>query len=62
MSKAALLTRSKLNIDACFFRFRPLTHIFSLTAVQQIQHLKNMQNELLAEVERLVQENETLKK
>ncbi|KAI8145943.1 hypothetical protein BJV82DRAFT_511063 [Fennellomyces sp. T-0311] len=30
--------------------------------VQQIQHLKNMQNELLSEVERLVQENETLKK
>ncbi|CDS11368.1 hypothetical protein LRAMOSA03631 [Lichtheimia ramosa] len=30
--------------------------------VQQIQHLKNMQTELLSEVERLVQENETLKK
>ncbi|KAI9316590.1 hypothetical protein BX666DRAFT_1944878 [Dichotomocladium elegans] len=30
--------------------------------VQQIQHLKNMQAELLSEVERLVQENETLKK
>ncbi|KAI8089356.1 uncharacterized protein BX664DRAFT_132534 [Halteromyces radiatus] len=30
--------------------------------VQQIQHLKSMQSELLAEVERLVQENENLKK
>ncbi|KAF7724124.1 hypothetical protein EC973_001308 [Apophysomyces ossiformis] len=30
--------------------------------VQQIQHLKNMQKELLSEVERLVQENEGLKK
>ncbi|ORY89998.1 hypothetical protein BCR43DRAFT_499830 [Syncephalastrum racemosum] len=30
--------------------------------VQQIQHLKGMQTELLSEVERLVQENETLKK
>ncbi|KAI9321740.1 Myc-type, basic helix-loop-helix domain-containing protein, partial [Dichotomocladium elegans] len=30
--------------------------------VQQIQHLKSMQSELLAEVERLVQENEALKK
>ncbi|KAI8372989.1 Myc-type, basic helix-loop-helix domain-containing protein [Radiomyces spectabilis] len=30
--------------------------------VQQIQHLKSMQTELLSEVERLVQENETLKK
>ncbi|CDH53609.1 hypothetical protein RO3G_04737 [Lichtheimia corymbifera JMRC:FSU:9682] len=30
--------------------------------VQQIQHLKNMQSELLAEVERLVQENDNLKK
>ncbi|RCI05418.1 hypothetical protein CU098_013459, partial [Rhizopus stolonifer] len=30
--------------------------------VQQLQHLKGMQNELLSEVERLLQENETLKK
>ncbi|ORX59766.1 hypothetical protein DM01DRAFT_262942 [Hesseltinella vesiculosa] len=30
--------------------------------VQQIQHLKSTQSELLAEVERLVQENEALKK
>ncbi|GAN10945.1 hypothetical protein MAM1_0434c10495 [Mucor ambiguus] len=30
--------------------------------VQQLQHLKGMQNELLSEVERLLQENESLKK
>ncbi|CEI99006.1 hypothetical protein RMCBS344292_13101 [Rhizopus microsporus] len=30
--------------------------------VQQLQHLKNMQTELLSEVERLIQENESLKK
>ncbi|KAI8966987.1 hypothetical protein BDF20DRAFT_902772 [Mycotypha africana] len=30
--------------------------------VQQLQHLKGMQNELLSEVERLLQENEALKK
>ncbi|KAI9257436.1 hypothetical protein BY458DRAFT_518946 [Sporodiniella umbellata] len=30
--------------------------------VQQLQHLKGMQNELLSEIERLGQENETLKK
>ncbi|CAO3639400.1 unnamed protein product [Cunninghamella blakesleeana] len=30
--------------------------------VQQIQHMKKVQNELLAEVERLVQENDNLKK
>jgi hypothetical protein len=30
--------------------------------VQQLQHLKGMQNELLSEVERLLQENEQLKK
>ncbi|KAI9487286.1 MAG: hypothetical protein EXX96DRAFT_552546 [Benjaminiella poitrasii] len=30
--------------------------------VQQLQHLKSMQNELLSEVERLLQENESLKK
>ncbi|KAG0740371.1 hypothetical protein G6F57_005937 [Rhizopus arrhizus] len=30
--------------------------------VQQLQHLKSMQHELLSEVERLSQENETLKK
>lgn len=35
--------------------------MFSL-AVQQLQHLKGMQNELLSEVERLLQENEALKK
>ena len=37
-------------------------YLILLLAVQQIQHLKNMQDELLSEVERLVQENETLKK
>jgi hypothetical protein len=60
MSKAALLTRSKnyivvkcLSCTNCFFCY---------IAVQQLQHLKGMQNELLSEVERLLQENEALKK
>lgn len=34
----------------------------SCVAVQQLHHLKSTQSELLEEVERLMQENENLKK
>ncbi|CAO3698815.1 unnamed protein product [Rhizopus stolonifer] len=59
MSKAALLTRSKSIVIGVFIH---VFFFFFFIAVQQLQHLKTMQNELLCEVERLSQENDSLKK
>lgn len=59
MSKAALLVRSKSSV---FHLVGFLGSQYMHTAVQQMQHLKSIQMELLEQVERLMQENENLKK
>lgn len=60
MSKAALLTRSKWK-DKKYCE-KVISFYSSCVAVQQLHHLKSTQSELLEEVERLMQENENLKK
>jgi hypothetical protein len=57
MSKVALLHRSRSHSPF----FYPFIHSL-FKAVQHIQHLKNTQTTILAELERLLAENERLRK
>lgn len=61
MSKVALLHRSKFPFFL-FFTFHDIDDNIGFIAVQHIQHLKNTQMTILAELERLVHENEQLRK
>ena len=58
MSKVALLHRSKYTSATVPGFFYSQTN----TAVQHIQHLKDTQMSILSELERLVHENEQLRK
>lgn len=60
MSKVALLHKS--NYISVLPHSKSVIFIILLIAVQHIQHLKNTQMTILAELERLVQENEQLRK
>lgn len=57
MSKVALLHRSKYNMKCLL-----ISRLNIGVAVQHIQHLKDTQTSILSELERLVHENEQLRK
>lgn len=61
MSKVTLLHRSKQYMVITRITSPNLFYLF-LIAVQHIQHLKRTQMSILAEMERLMQENEELRK